>query len=344
MFRLAPLFFAIAGAFRLSSLGPLFQSARSSRSLLEASRGAREQWGDAAESDDASMPVRGRRSQLMSAVRAGALGIGALSSGLLSPSPQTALAAADLSQMLPPLKDGFVRLFLINSCSTELTGKTVEGQTSDAPLNSQGQKEAAAIAEALKSVPLTAVVSSEKKRALQTADTVYQFHSNSKRLVDEGLDELNLGALEGKPASFENLVTRYFYESWGGTQGARSFNFAFTGESGLENEARTVEVVQKLTEFARKDAQQIDSVKKDIKVTKATQILAVSHPVEIHRIFELTVRSKKAEDSLVPQIYKDLRALILKPGAISVLDFNQLDRSWTFPFIGYTGHLEGVAA
>ncbi len=71
---------------------------------------------------------------------------------------------------------------------------------SDIPLNETGKEQAALLATALKSVPLSAVYSSDLVRAKKTGDMVAEQHK-LKVVTDARFRELNQGDLEGSSLS-----------------------------------------------------------------------------------------------------------------------------------------------
>ena len=74
--------------------------------------------------------------------------------------------------------------------------KRMQGQT-DIPLNDEGRNLARQIAEEFKDIKLDAIISSDLKRASETADIINSYHNlNVKH--DSRLREFNYGTIEGK--------------------------------------------------------------------------------------------------------------------------------------------------
>ena len=111
-------------------------------------------------------------------------------------SAMTGLVCADLSK-LPKLKKGYARLYLCRHGETDWNAaKKIQGSV-DRELNAFGRRQAAAVGEALKDVPLSLVASSPLSRASTTADAVSLAHPGAARVRHAGLREMDFGDLEG---------------------------------------------------------------------------------------------------------------------------------------------------
>ena len=107
-------------------------------------------------------------------------------------------------------------------------------------LNERGQKQAQALAEALKDVPLKAIYSSPLERALETASPIAESH-NLKIFQEPDLMDTDLGKWEGKSWRVLSLT-----KAWKIVQNAPS-RFRFPdGESFLEAETRYVNVLDRI--------------------------------------------------------------------------------------------------
>ena len=76
----------------------------------------------------------------------------------------------------------------------------------DIPLNDEGQRQAAALARALANEPVSAVISSDLQRAMQTAQAVAGHHGLPVQ-TDDGLRERCYGAFEGM--LYTEVMARY---------------------------------------------------------------------------------------------------------------------------------------
>jgi len=107
-------------------------------------------------------------------------------------------------------------------------------------LNERGQKQAQALAEALKDVPLKAIYSSPLERALETASPIAESHK-LKIFQEPDLMDTDLGKWEGKSWRVLSLT-----KAWKIVQNAPS-RFRFPdGESFLEAETRYVNVLDRI--------------------------------------------------------------------------------------------------
>lgn len=100
--------------------------------------------------------------------------------------------------------------------------------STDLNLSKKGIAQARAISNALKNEPLTAIYSSEFKRALQTAEIIAENH-NLKINVLPGLNEIDFGKWEG--LTFNQIDNEWpnFFERW------------VTGEGGLPPDGESIE-------------------------------------------------------------------------------------------------------
>ncbi|HEU0292949.1 MAG TPA: histidine phosphatase family protein [Anaerolineales bacterium] len=119
------------------------------------------------------------------------------------------------------------------------TGK-LAGRLPGINLNEKGQKQAQALGEALKDVPIKAVYSSPLERAMQTAQPIAESHGLP--IVQEpDLMDTHVGRWEGKSLKMLRLTNL-----WKIVQGAPS-RFRFPeGESFLEAQARYVTALERI--------------------------------------------------------------------------------------------------
>jgi broad specificity phosphatase PhoE len=99
-------------------------------------------------------------------------------------------------------------LYLVRHGETDWNKwRKVQGH-SDIPLNATGEMQARQVAKRLAEVPLEAVISSDLRRAKQTAEVIQKYHSNIKELfVYPELRERNYGEWEGK--IIDDIVKEY---------------------------------------------------------------------------------------------------------------------------------------
>lgn len=88
-------------------------------------------------------------------------------------------------------------LLLIRHGMTDVVGRRLVGRLPGVTLNEQGKKEAAALADKLAGLRLSAVYSSPMERALQTAEPIAARHGLSV-LAREALNEVDFGAWSGR--------------------------------------------------------------------------------------------------------------------------------------------------
>ena len=117
------------------------------------------------------------------------------------------------------------------------TGK-LPGHTPGVHLNERGQKQAQALADALKAVPLKAIYSSPLERALETAEPIAAPHS--LRIIREpALVDANVGKWQGK-----SLKSLRLTNAWKVVQHSPS-RFTFPeGESFIDLQARIIKALE----------------------------------------------------------------------------------------------------
>jgi broad specificity phosphatase PhoE len=93
-------------------------------------------------------------------------------------------------------------LLLIRHGETDWLGKRLAGRLPDVHLNAEGRAKAETLAAALRDLPITEIYSSPLERALETAEPAARL-LGKKILQDDGLQEVDFGALAGK--TFDEL-------------------------------------------------------------------------------------------------------------------------------------------
>jgi probable phosphoglycerate mutase len=117
------------------------------------------------------------------------------------------------------------------------TGK-LPGQTSGIHLNERGQKQAQALGEALKAVPIKAIYSSPLERAMETAEPIATSHKLEIR-QEPGLMDANVGTWQGK-----SIKTLRLTNAWKIVQHSPS-RFQFPeGESFMDLQTRIVHALE----------------------------------------------------------------------------------------------------
>jgi probable phosphoglycerate mutase len=120
------------------------------------------------------------------------------------------------------------------------------GRLAGVHLNEKGQKQAQALAEALKDIPLKAVYSSPLERAMETASPIAKSHT-LKIIAEPNLMDTDIGKWQGKSWRVLGLT-----KVWKIVQNAPS-RFRFPdGESFPEAQTRCVSVLEKIIQRLNK--------------------------------------------------------------------------------------------
>lgn len=106
------------------------------------------------------------------------------------------------------------RIILIRHGETEWNKLRRFQGHSDLPLNSKGNSQARALAQALKNKTIDAIYSSPLKRAVETATHIGTFHPSTPLILESGLKEMNLGDFEGLEARQWADQHHEFREAW----------------------------------------------------------------------------------------------------------------------------------
>ncbi|RJP49922.1 MAG: histidine phosphatase family protein [Anaerolineaceae bacterium] len=125
------------------------------------------------------------------------------------------------------------------------TGK-MAGRIPGVHLNEKGQKQAQALAEALKDIPITAIYSSPLERAMETASPIAELHK-LKIIREPDLMDTHIGKWQGKSWKALRLM-----KAWKIVQNAPS-RFRFPeGESFPECQMRIVNVLERAAQTHKK--------------------------------------------------------------------------------------------
>ena len=117
------------------------------------------------------------------------------------------------------------------------------GQT-DVDLNCKGLKDAVSVAKVLKSASIDAIISSDMKRTIKTAELINQYHQLKIELMPE-FREINFGRFEN--LTFEEIGRKYPEEKEKMIQEKINYNF-LEGESLTQLHLRVTKAFNKLLE------------------------------------------------------------------------------------------------
>jgi len=129
------------------------------------------------------------------------------------------------------------RLFLIRHGLTDAVGRTLSGRAPGIHLNAEGRAQADAVAAALASTALAAVISSPLERTTETAAPIAARHGLQVELVQE-LTEFDVGAWTG--VRFADLDRDPHWQKF---NDARSLTPAPGGESMLDVQRRAIDAL-----------------------------------------------------------------------------------------------------
>ena len=89
----------------------------------------------------------------------------------------------------------------------------MQGRGINASLNDTGRIQAKYIAEFLKDVPITKIVTSSLNRAIESAEPLSIFFGIQTEVYPD-LDEMNFGVLEGKPFEEVKQEVQFLHDNW----------------------------------------------------------------------------------------------------------------------------------
>jgi len=111
-----------------------------------------------------------------------------------------------------------MRLIICRHCATQFNEEhRVQGQLTDMPLSSLGERQAGRLAEVLSRELITMVYTSPLGRALQTASVISSQFPDLKTYADIRLQEINVGIAESWP--LDELKEKFpsFWAEWQGS-------------------------------------------------------------------------------------------------------------------------------
>lgn len=108
-----------------------------------------------------------------------------------------------------------IELYLARHGQTAVNAqRRCQGSSINGPLNDLGMRQAQALADALKDVPLDAVVTSGLQRAIQTGEIVQQHHPQLKITTDSRINEISWGIMDGKTFKEAGPETNRVVRRW----------------------------------------------------------------------------------------------------------------------------------
>ncbi|KAF0736963.1 hypothetical protein LEN26_011394 [Aphanomyces euteiches] len=219
-------------------------------------------------------------------------------------------AMRTLSHQLPPLEEGFVRLYLCRHGETDFNQQGImQGRGVNAQLNKTGQRQAMKLARAFDDVPLKAIYSSCLQRARETAGFIQQSFPSVKTGAFTDLEEMSFGSMEGTSTKSNDAAIKEIYAKW--KQGKLDTKFP-NGECPLDVEKRGVTAIHDLVSMAEDDD---------------------------HIAFVCHGRFNKIILSSLLNVPLDNPALKQDNTCINVLDFNRRTGTYTAVALNNTKHL-----
>ena len=141
-------------------------------------------------------------------------------------------------------------VLLVRHGLTPMTGPVLAGRTPGVHLDERGQKQAAAVAERIAVLPLTAIVTSPLDRCLETAETIRGVQTGTPTWdVDERIIECGYGDWTGRP--FKELVKEPLWKVVQTQPSAVRFP---TGEALADMSARAVGAIRDWDQRLGEDA------------------------------------------------------------------------------------------
>lgn len=143
------------------------------------------------------------------------------------------------------------RILLIRHGETEWNRLRRFQGHSDLPLNSKGQSQVKALAQALKNNTINAIYSSPLKRAVETAIHIGTFHPSTPLIKETGLKEMNLGEFEGIEAQHWAAQHQEFRKAWEENPADLAMP---GGESLREVQMRAIDALERISESHEPDS------------------------------------------------------------------------------------------
>jgi len=137
------------------------------------------------------------------------------------------------------------RIILIRHGETEWNRLHRFQGRSNLPLNPKGNKQARALALALRDKTITAIYSSPLERALETACHIGRFHPSTPLIKESGLMEMDLGDFEGMEAQQWATQHQAFRKIWEKNPATLPMP---GGESLKEVQQRAVDTLERISE------------------------------------------------------------------------------------------------
>ena len=134
-----------------------------------------------------------------------------------------------------------MNLYLVRHGETEWNRDGRAQGRADVPLNEAGVAQSEALADMFGEMSVAAVMSSSSRRAVNTAEAIAAPHGLSVT-ADDGLLELNFGALDGAPLRDMREMFPDFFEHW--TRDPATAQFPDGGETLQQLQERTWGVVE----------------------------------------------------------------------------------------------------
>ena len=111
----------------------------------------------------------------------------------------TTVMGTKLTELPAPGAKVRYRIYLCRHGETDYNAEgKIQGCGIDRPLSTNGRKQAEALGQALKDVPLDLVGSSTLQRSMETAKAVWRHHHSANSIEHRGLREMSFGDFEGK--------------------------------------------------------------------------------------------------------------------------------------------------
>ena len=225
------------------------------------------------------------------------------------------------SKSLPELGPECKRIYLLRHGETDWNKKgLVQGGGFDVPLNEKGLAQARYVAEELSCVPLGVVASSHLERASQTADAVKAGHPSAARLILNNFGEMRFGELEGA-AIHGPEATDHMKNIFRETNDRMALDPSYrwpAGESAAEVEHR-----------AREALSEVLNGHPDCR-----HVAVVAHG----RTNKILLSSLLFGDATKIQPFKQGNT------CINVLDFDQINKTWSKVLLNYVEHNEDRGA
>jgi len=143
------------------------------------------------------------------------------------------------------------RVILIRHGETEWNKLRRFQGHSDIPLNSKGNRQAQALAQALKNETINVIYSSPLKRAIETALHIGTFHPSIPLIEESGLKEMNLGDFEGMEAQQWAAQNQEFRKAWEENPADLVMP---GGESLRDVQLRAIETFERISESHKPDS------------------------------------------------------------------------------------------